>query len=703
MNMNLLFEIGTEELPSSCLIEGIRNIKTLLEEKLTGSRISFGQVSSYGTPRRLVAFVKDLGQLQQTQEKIIMGPPKKIAFDSSGKPTDAAVGFAKSLSVGVNDLQPVETERGIYLTVKVVEKGKRTEKILPEVLKDVITSMTFNKQMTWGDYSIRFARPIRWIVAIYGKEIIRFSIENLASSNKTFGHRTLNAEPVIIGSTDDINSYIGLLQDLNVVLDSEKRKQMILAGIKKLEEGQWKNNFKVVLDEGLLGEVVNLVEIPNVLVGNFPKEFLYIPKEILVKAIQHHQRYFATVDKEGNVTTRFIVIQNGISDKKGEITKGNERVLRARLSDARFFYEEDKKSSFESWNEKLKGVIFYSRLGTIYEKSLRLEDICIFIAAGLDSKGILKKSAVSDDLIRASMLCKCDLVTNLVVEFPELQGLVGSEYAKEKGEKADVASAIFEHYLPRVAQDILPDTDTGAILSIADKIDTIAGMFLAGNVPSGSEDPFALRRKASGIILTALKKGYDIDLLKLAAYSIDLYLEKFSFSNIDRIKIISNVVEFITARYKFQLEKRNKRTDIMEAIVGADCFSIIDLDLRYKAIEDYLSTENIEKLSAPMIRCKNIIKGRKFSEIQPALLSDEFEKDLFSQINNKSKIIRQHMSEGKYFDTLAELTEFGNSINIFFDKVLVMDKDENIRTNRINLVNESSALYLLFADFSKIV
>ena len=358
MGKNLLFEIGTEELPSSCLIEGIRNIKTLLEEKLTGSRISFGQVNAYGTPRRLVAFVKDLGQLQQTQEKIIMGPPRNIAFDSNGKPTNAAVGFAKSLNVDVKELQPIETERGIYLTVKVVEEGKQTEKILPEVLKDVIASMTFNKQMTWGDYSIRFARPIRWIVAIYGKETINFSIENLTSSNKTFGHRTLNAEPVIIGSTDDINSYIELLQGFNVVLDSQKRRQLILTGIKKLEEGQWKNNFKVVLDEGLLGEVVNLVEIPNVLVGNFPKEFLYIPKEILIKAVQHHQRYFAVIDKAGNVTTRFIVIQNGISDKKGEITKGNERVLRARLSDARFFYEEDKKSSFEAWREKLEGVIF---------------------------------------------------------------------------------------------------------------------------------------------------------------------------------------------------------------------------------------------------------------------------------------------------------------------------------------------------------
>jgi len=445
MIKNLLFEIGTEELPSSCLIEGIRSLKTLLEERLTGSRISFDQISTYGTPRRLVAFVKDLGQLQQTQEKTIMGPPKKIAFDSSGKPTGAALGFAKSLNVDVKDLQPVETERGIYLSMKVVEEGRQTEIILPEVLKDVITSMTFNKQMIWGDYSIRFARPIRWIAAIYGKETINFSIENLTSSNKTFGHRTLNSEPVIIGSAYDINYYIELLESLNVVPDSEKRKQIILAGIKKLEESQWKNNFKVVLDEGLLGEVVNLVEIPNVLVGNFPKEFLYIPKEILIKAVQHHQRYFAVIDPTGNVTTRFVVIQNGISDKKGEIIKGNERVLRARLSDARFFYEEDKKSSFESWHEKLKGVIFYSKLGTLYEKSMRLENICISIAKDMDLRGILKKGAIYADLIRASMLCKCDLVANLVVEFPELQGLVGSEYAKEKGEKADVASAIFEH------------------------------------------------------------------------------------------------------------------------------------------------------------------------------------------------------------------------------------------------------------------
>lgn len=703
MGKNLLFEIGAEELPSSCLIEGIRNIKTLLEDKLTGSRISFGKVISYGTPRRLVAFVEDLNQVQETREKTIMGPPKKISFDSDGKPNGAARGFAKSLNIDVKDLQFVETERGVYLSAKVVEKGRKTYEILPEILKDVISSMTFNKQMTWGDYNIRFARPIRWIAALYGNKTIGFNIENLVSSNKTSGHRILNSKPVTISTTESIVSYIDLLQDLDVVLDPQKRKQMILDGFNRLEKTEWNDNYKVVIDEGLLGEVVNLVEIPNVLAGNFPEEFLYIPREILIKAIQHHQRYFAVIDKAGNVTTKFIVIQNGVSDKKGEITRGNERVLRARLSDARFFYEEDKKSSFETWYKKLEGVIFYSKLGTLYEKSKRLEDICIFIAENLDLKVISDNPGIIADLKRASMLCKCDLVSNLVVEFPELQGLVGSEYAKEKGEKPDVASAIFEHYLPRAAGDILPDTDTGAILSAADKIDTITGMFLTGNLPSGSEDPFALRRKASGIILTALKKNYDIDIYKLTARSIDLYLEKFSFKNADREKVINDVVEFITARYKFQLEKRNKRTDILDAILTADCFSVIDIDMRYKAIEEYLSAENIEKLSAPMIRCKNIIKGQRFSEIQPSLLTDEFEKNLFDQINAKSSIIKRQIAEKKYEDTLAELTVFGDSINIFFDKVLVMDNNDRIRTNRISLVKEGFSLYLLFADFSKII
>jgi glycyl-tRNA synthetase beta chain len=698
MSKDLVFEIGTEELPSSCVLEGISGLKTLLEEKLTQNRISFNEVKTYGTPRRLSAIVTSLENKQKPQEKIITGPPKKISFDSKGNPTAAVSGFAKGLNLNVGDLEEIETERGIYLGIRKIEEGKDTIAVLPDILKDVILSLSFNKQMAWGNYDIKFARPIRWILVLYGEEIIRFGIENLISSNATFGLRSLRPDPILIKNTGDYQDK--LEKDGLVILDSARRKNLIISFIEQLEKNEWKGKFKAILDEGLINEVVNLVEIPNVLVGDFPEEFLYIPRDILIKAIQYHQRYFAVLDSNGNVSTKFIVIQNGIEDKSGEIIKGNARVLKARLSDARYFYEEDKKYEFESWFEKLKGVIFYSGLGTLYDKGIRLGKISIFIADQLSEKNSLLNvkdiGTLKEELKRASTLCKCDLVTNMVVEFPELQGIVGREYAKEKGEKKDTAAAIFEHYLPRFKGDLLPETEVGSILSIADKIDTIAGMFLVGNIPSGSQDPFALRRKASGIVLSSLKKNYNFDLQKLVSYSVDLYTDLHTDNS-------NEIFNFIIARYRFLLEKENKRTDILEAILGSGCTSILDIDSRYKSLEIFIRDNNIEEISTPMIRCKNIIKGIKFSDIKVELFREEFEGKLNNYIVKERAGIIGDIENGSYGDALLKLSDFGKVVNEFFDKVLVMDNDEKIRINRTNLVKNALDLYFLFADFSKLI
>ncbi|MBM3712761.1 MAG: glycine--tRNA ligase subunit beta [Actinobacteria bacterium] len=708
MAENLLFEIGTEELPSSCIAEGIKNLKTLMEERLKQNRLGFLSVETYATPRRITAFVNCLEEKQAIQEKIITGPPSAIAFDRNGNHTDAAVGFAKSLNVDAGKLEEFKTERGTYLGIRMIEHSKSTVEVLPDLLKNLILLMSFSKQMTWGDYTARFARPIRWIAAIYGDDVVRFKFESIESSNKTYSHRILGAKPVIIPSPlKNENSYFEFLnKKCRVILNPEKRKEMILNSLKNLEEKKWEKKFKVIIDENLLNEVVNLVEFPNVLEGEFPDEFLYIPKEILIKAIQHHQRYFAVVDSSGEPATRFIIVQNGIEDKTGEIVKGNIRVLKARLNDAGFFYKEDKREDFKIWLDRLKGVIFYSGLGSLYDKSLRLQKICNFIAESLEKKGVLKKSSakesIKDRLNRAGILCKCDLVTNLVVEFPELQGLVGREYAREKKEKEEVAEAIFEHYLPRFAGDILPETDTGSILSIADKVDTIAGMFLVGNIPSGSEDPFALRRKASGIILAALKKSYDIDLLKICEFTAGLYIKTVNFKNIDSQRTVREMADFIIARYRFRLEKQNKRTDIFDAVIETGRYTVVDFDLRCKAVEQYLEKEKIERLSEPMVRCKNIIKGKNFSQVDENLLNEEAEIKLHNQavlIRNRIKI---YMNSGKYHDALLLLVEFGGFINEFFDKVLVMDRDEAVRQNRINLVKDCTDVYYIFADFSKI-
>jgi glycyl-tRNA synthetase, tetrameric type, beta subunit len=772
MAKNLLFEIGTEELPSSSIIEGIKNIKTLLEGSLKNNRLVFGGVQAGATPRRITAFVESLKEQQKTEEKVITGPPKKIAFDVNGIPTAAAEGFASGLNIEVGELIEVDTGKGIYLGYKVTEEGKKTKDVLPEVLKNIILSLQFGKQMTWGNYSIKFSRPIRWIAAIYGGEVIDFKVENLSSSNITFGHRALKNEPIKIPEPGSFKQYCDFLQkEAKVILEPQKRREMILDFMKELESNVWKDSFKIIIDEGLLDEVVNLVEMPNVLAGTFPVEYLYIPKDILIKAIQHHQRYFAVLDSRGSVSTNFIIVQNGEQDKSRAIVKGNERVLKARLSDAKFFYEQDRKSSFEVWIEKLKGVIFYSQIGSLYDKEIRLSKICLKISEMLKQKGIINKDFSDVNLSRAGMLCKCDLVTDLVVEFPELQGLVGKEYAKEKGEDGEIPDAIFEHYLPRFVRDALPATLTGAILSLADKFDTISGMFLTGNIPSGSQDPFALRRKASGIVLTCLDKGFDLDISELISFSVGLYLESFDFKNKKELKKTDSaakpagaagadrapgaagtagvsdyaeadwpagdfgaaehaadvraadyaaavgpagdvravgtagaVFDFIMARYRFRLEKQNKRTDVFEAVMEAGCNSITQLDLRYKALETYIiNYSDILKLSEPLTRCKNIIKGRQFGKVDERFLKEDAELKLYKALLQKEKTIKDLAALKSFDRVIVELAGFADSINYFFDKVLVMDKDEDVRQNRLNLVKSCTELYYLLADFSKIL
>lgn len=704
MGKNLIFEIGTEELPSLCLNEGIYGLKAVLENKFIQNRIGFKKIEAFGTPRRIVVIVKDLDSTQKATEKIITGPPKRIAFKEDNSPTKAALGFAKSLGLLAEELEEFETERGIYVGKKIIEKGKNTTDILPQILKDSLISLSFSKQMSWGNYNIKFARPIRWILALCANKVVRFDIENLSSGNVTYGHRTLYPEAITV---EDTSAYLKLLEEKGkVIIDPEKRKKIIVDSIKNLEKAAWNGKFKVVLDKDLLDEVVNLVEIPNVLVGNFPQEFLYISRDILIKVIQHHQRYFAVVDEKGNVCTKFIVIQNGIADLNGEIIKGNQRVLRARLSDASYFYLVDKKHSFEDWFKKLDGVIFFSGIGTLREKAKRLEKISIYFTELLKDKGKTKKTYLHDNLKRASVLCKCDLVTNMVVEFPELQGIVGREYAKEKGENKEVYSSIYEHYLPRFSGDILPETDTGAILSISDKIDTISGMFLLGNIPSGSEDPFALRRKASGIVLTTIKKGYDYNLKKLIDYVLNIYVDSFNFSkvkNLDLSKVSVEIFNFIIARYRFLLERQNKRLDILDAILGAFCTSIMDIDLRYKAILSFLQKDDIDKIYLPMLRCKNITKGEKISQINPNLIREDCEEKLFLAVNNAEKVLEDLTEKKEYSQAMIELKEFGNIVDNFFDDVLVMDGDRTIRENRISLVKRAMDLYLFAADFSKLV
>ncbi len=692
MDKKLVLEIGTEELPSSCIHEGVGQLKTILSNKLNQNRIPFSSIRTFGTPRRLAAVVDGVSDMQKSHTRVVTGPPKKIAFDSNAKPSKAAIGFAKSLGLDVLQLEEIETERGIYMGKNIHEEGKPAITVLPKLLKTSITEINFLKQMAWGDYRLKFARPIRWILALFGEELIPLNLENLRAQKFTYGLRCLDQNRVKIEHADHYKQR--LEQEGLVVLDASARKEMIVNAVAQMEKDLWKNQKMVILNPDLLDEVVNLVEYPRVLAGRFGSNYLYIPKDILVKAIEYHQKYFAVTDQKGGITTSFVVVQNGTGDQKS-IIKGNQRVLEARLSDAVFFYEEDKKHDFDQWLEKLKGVIFYSQIGSMYDKVQRLQKIVAYLAKTLD------KNALTEPLLKAARICKCDLVTNMVVEFPQLQGIVGREYATEKGEQPEVAEAVFEHHLPRFAGDCLPENDTGTILSIADKLDTICGMFLLGNIPTGSEDPFALRRKASGMVASILKKDYALFLSKAVGFIVGLYEDRFDLPKPKGLE--QQILDFILARYRFRLDKQGKRLDLVDAIAATGISSVTAIDKRYKALEGYISKANIEHIANPMIRCQNIIKGKDIPALNTDLFNQEGERMLYSQVVKTKGILDARAASEDYAGLLDHLEDFGKAVDRFFDQVLVMDKDPAIRKNRMSLVQSARDLFTRMADFSKLV
>ncbi len=697
MAVDFILEIGTEELPPSCTRKGLEGLKAMLAKKLEENHIGFEGLTAYSSPRRLAAYIKKLNPVQDTVEKTVTGPPKKIAFGPDGKPGKAAMGFAKSLGLDVSDLEEIELEgKGVYLGKKITLEGKKTEKILPEILQETILSVSFDKQMYWGDYDIRFIRPIRWLLALMGNKMISFHIGNVRSGSMTYGHRTLNTSPIEIKSAKE---YVSILKSKgNVIVDPGDRRDMIYEQAAGIEKNTWDNKYKAIIEKKLLEDVVDLVEIPHVLVGSFPEEFLYIPPDILMEAIQYHQKYFPVADNSGSITTDFLIVQNGIRDN-GDIRKGNERVLKARLSDAAFFYEQDRKNDFAYWEEKLSGVIFYSGLGNMHDKQARLKEICIYLAGQLKSG---KDKKLTESLEQASIMCKCDLVTNLVVEFPELQGVVGREYARERGYDDMVSQAIFEHYLPRSADDLLPATMAGRILSIADKADTITGMFLAGNIPSGSEDPFALRRRASGMVRSILEGRYDINIRDLVGFTCRLYREAFDIKDSSG-DITDKIFEFIQARQRFLMSEEDKRMDVLEAVLGSGVSSLLDISARCDAVWKYMSEKDITSIVWPMSRSKNIVGGKDTGPVDNSLFREDHEIRLYEKLVLAEKKA-ENLLHAKEYDKYLELMEgFGKTVDTFFDEVLVMDKDEKVRNNRISLLSRVTGLYTGFADFSRII
>jgi len=683
----LLLEIGTEEIPAGFVPQALSDLGRLVQKEFEANRIDFEGIRTLGTPRRIVLYVESVSERQRDEEIRKIGPSKASAFDSQGMPTKAAIGFAKGQSVPVESLEVIRTEKGEYVCAVKWEAGKPTPDILPSILPGIILSIPFQKSMRWADGSIRFARPIHWILGLFGGDVIPFELGEIRSGNITYGHRFMHPDPIAV---KDFKSYLQRMGEASVIVDPAERKRRIEEGM--IRQGA-RVNGKVLKDEDLLNEVNFLVEYPFPLCGSFDEKFLSLPREVVVHSMKEHQRYFSLMDDHGSLLPHFIFVSNIAPNDERVVVKGNERVLKARLSDASFFFKDDLKIPLEKRVEELKKVVFQAKLGTSYEKMVRFKALASLIADRIDPE---LRPAVE----RAALLCKADLVTGMVGEFPKLQGIVGREYARLSGEKPEVYEAIYEHYLPGFSGDRLPSSPVGDIVSIADKMDTIIGCFGVGLLPTGTADPFGLRRQALGVIRIILEKGYSLSLAELIEKSGEQLKDKMERS---LPETRTDVLDFFRIRYQHFLQDRGYPFDVIEATLSTSFDQLLDVQRRIDALREAKEWKDFESIVIGFKRAMNILKGAPSGKgIDPSLFSESAEKNLYRVfIDAKGKIDRL-LNQRDYAASLLEMSRMKKAIDEFFDGVMVMVEDEAIRHNRFALLDGIGQLFLRFADFSKL-
>jgi glycyl-tRNA synthetase beta chain len=685
MRKELFLEIGTEEIPAAFLPKAMADLDALIRKEFEHARVSHGEVRTLGTPRRIALLVRDLDEQQPDAEVTALGPAKKVAYDADGKPTKAAEGFARGQGVDVQNLSVASTEKGEYVAVTKRIVGRPTAVLLTEILPRVIGAIPFRKSMRWGDLDVRFARPMHWIVALFDGVVVPFSFGSINSGSASRGHRFMADASFPVR---DFAHYLDECERHFVIPDPEKRKEIIR---REVEQAARAAGGRVLPDEGLLEQVTFLVEYPSVVCGSFEHDFLQVPKEVLITSMREHQRYFSLVDEDGKLLPNFITVNNTLADDPAVVRRGNERVLRARLSDARFFFEEDKKLSLADRVEDLKGVVYQAKLGTSYEKMERFRTLAESLASRLCPD-------VAGKVSRAAYLCKADLVTGMVGEFPELQGVMGREYALLSGEEPDVARAIHEHYLPTQAGGDLPATDIGAFVSIADKLDTICGCFGVGLIPTGTADPYALRRSAIGIIAILLDRGYDLSLTDLIDSSLDLLRHKLTR---DESLVRGDVLDFFRSRYVNLMAGRYP-SDVVEAVVAVSFDNLNEADARMAALAEFRERPDFEPLAVAFKRVCNIVKEGTDIPVDAGLFQDDAERELSRAFDVVASAARGKIGNKDYLAALAEIAGLKSPVDAFFDRVMVMAEDERVRNNRLALLTGIARLFGVIADFSRI-
>lgn len=686
MSAELFLELGTEEIPAGFIPRALQDIERLLCKELENARIGYGEIRTFATPRRLAISIQDVARKQQRQELEVNGPPVRIAFDADGKPTKAAEGFARTNGVSVDELQTIETEKGAYLFISKVIEGGNTAEQLPEILAQVIVKIPFKKSMRWKNLDIRFARPMHWIVALFGGEVVPFSFGDLQSGNRSRGHRFMAPDEFSVSGADD---YLSKAEQHQVIPDIARRKSLISEQLEVLAR---QLGGKINPDAELLEEVTFLVETPQALAGNIEERFLQLPPELLITSMREHQRYFTLLDANGKLLPHFITIANTRAKDPKVVVAGNERVLKARLADAMFFWQEDQKSKLEDRLVSLKKVVYQAKLGTSFEKIERFTELATGLAQQLAPQ-------VVELTKRAAILAKCDLETGMVYEFPELQGIMGREYALLEGEDVRIATAICEHYLPIQAGGALPSDDIGAFVSLADKIDTICGCFSVGLIPTGTADPYALRRCAIGILAIILERGYEISIPALVEKSVALLDAK---RQRPADEIISDVIGFVRRRLVNMLTGQSYPQDVVDAVLSASFVEPGDAVERVKALSALKGREDFEPLAVAFKRVGNIIKDGLEQSIDPTLFEADCEKVLCDKLEQAQILVAELIARRDYPAALETIASLRGPVDDFFDGVMVMAKDEAIKNNRLALLTSISALFKGVADFSRI-
>lgn len=687
MTKDYLFEIGTEEMPAHVVAKSVKQLADRTGKFLKDNGLSFKNIKTFSTPRRLTILVQELAEKQADIDEIKKGPSKKIALDKDGNWSKAAEGFVRGQNMSVDDIYFQKIRDVEYAYIHVKKEGKKATEILLG-MDQIVKELAFPTKMRWGNYDLEFVRPIHWIVSLFGSEIIPVKILDIVAGRKTYGHRFLG-ESLVLATSDD---YESALKSQFVIADANQRKNMILSQINSLCE---KNNWQVKIDSGLLEEVTNLVEYPTIFSGSFNEKYLNIPKEVLITSMKDNQRYFEVYDHEGTLINHFIAIRNGNSDYLDNVIAGNEKVLVARLDDAQFFYDEDKKYPLSHFVEKLSSVSFHDKIGSMAEKMLRVKLIGEYIG-----KKINLSSSELADFDRAADIYKFDLVTNMVGEFAELQGIMGTHYAELAGERKAVSQAIKESYLPSSADGDLPITKIGSLLSIADKLDTIIAFFGAGMIPNSSNDPYALRRSAYGIVRILINQSWNISIEDALKDIIALLKGKTVAKLPNDEATQAEISDFIINRVKQLLQVKKYSYDVIDTVLASNQQNVANILSIADILQENHDDSKFKKVVESLTRIANILKKADFSEagqINPDLFENNSEKALYDKINlllDKSLDIKTLYSE---------FVQLQPVIDEYFDSNMILDKNEAVKINRLSQLKLIDKLALEFGDLSKLV